>query len=81
MLFIGGLAGWVAARALKAGKQNSVVVYVFIGAIGSVIGKLILEFVGFEVVGGGVIVDFVVAFVGAVVLVGVSKLIAEKIIK
>lgn len=49
--------------------------------IGAVVGEMILELVGFEIAGEGVIIDFVVALVGAIVLVGISKLVASKLIK
>lgn len=81
LLVIGGLAGWVAAKLFKTDKQNNILTYVLIGVMGAVVGKFLIEFAGFEIVGDGVIVDFVVAFVGAVVLVGLSKLVAGKMLK
>lgn len=81
LLVIGGLAGWAAAKVFKTDKHNTILTYVIIGVVGAVIGKLLIEFVGFEIVGSGVIVDFIVAFVGSVVLVGISKLMAGKILK
>lgn len=79
-LVIGGVAGWAATRLFKTDKQTSVVAYVFIGVIGAVVGKFILGFVGFVAVEEGVIVDFIVAFIGAASLVGLSKLIAGKLL-
>jgi uncharacterized membrane protein YeaQ/YmgE (transglycosylase-associated protein family) len=81
LLVIGGLAGWAATKLFKTDKQNSVFTYVLIGVIGAVVGKLLIELAGFEIVGSGVVVDFIVAFVGAVVLVGLSKLVAGKILR
>ena len=81
LLVIGGLAGWAATKLFKTDKQNSVFTYVLIGVIGAVVGKLLIELAGFEIVGSGVVVDLIVAFVGAVVLVGLSKLVAGKILR
>lgn len=81
LLVIGGLAGWAAMRLFKTDKQNNVFAYILIGVIGAVIGKLLIEAVGFEMVGEGVIVDFIVAFVGAIVLVGLSRFVAGKLLK
>lgn len=78
VIVIGGVAGWLATRLLKADK-HSPFMYVVLGVIGAVVGKAIIEFVGFEIVGQGVVVDFVVALVGALILVGVSKLVATKV--
>lgn len=80
-LVIGGLAGWAATRLFKTSKQNSVFIYILIGVIGSVVGGILIEAAGFEAVGGGVVVDFIVALVGATVLVGLSKLVAGKLLK
>lgn len=80
-LVIGGLAGWAVTKLFKTDKQNGLFTYVLIGVMGAVVGKFLIEFAGFEIVGEGVIVDFVVAFVGAVVLVGLSKLVAGKILR
>lgn len=81
LLVIGGFAGWAATKLFKNDKQHGVVAYVAIGMVGAVIGRYMLDFLGFEATGEGVIVDFIFAFVGAVVLVGTSKLIAGKLIK
>ncbi len=81
LLVIGGLAGWAATKLFKNDKQHGVVAYIAIGVVGAVIGKYLLGFLGFKAIGEGVIVDFIFAFVGAVVLVGVSKFIAGKLIK
>lgn len=81
VVLVGGVVGWLATRLFKADKQNSIFMYAVLGVIGAVVGKIIIEFLGFEVVGQGIVVDFIVAFVGATALVGVSKLVAEKIAK
>ena len=79
LIATGGFAGWAATRLFKTDMQNSIYTYVIIGVIGAVIGKLVIEFVGFEVTGDGVVVDFIVALIGAVILVGTSKLVAGKL--
>lgn len=81
LFVIGGFAGWVATKLFKNDKQHGIVAYIAIGVVGAVVGKYLLGFLGFEATGDGVIVDFIFAFVGAVVLVGISKLIAGKFIK
>lgn len=81
IILVGGVAGWLATRLFKTNKDTSLFMYVVLGMLGAVVGKAIIEFVGFEVVGEGLVTDFIVAFVGATVLVGVSKLLAEKIAK
>lgn len=80
-LVIGGLAGWAVTKLFKTDKQNGLFTYVLIGVMGAVVGRMLIEFAGFEIVGSGVVVDLIVAFVGAVVLVGLSKLVAGKVLR
>lgn len=81
VIVIGAVAGWLATKLFKTDKQNNIFMYAVLGMLGAVIGKIIIEFLGFEIVGQGVVVDFIVSFVGATILVGVSKLIAGKVVK
>lgn len=81
VIVIGGVAGWAATRLFKNDKQTSTFMYVVLGILGAVIGSFVIRFLGFEAVEGGVIVDFITAFIGAVILVGASKFIASKLVK
>lgn len=80
-LAIGGLAGWAATRLFKADNRNSVFVYIAIGIIGAAVGRLLIKVAGFEAVGSGVVTEFIVAFIGASALVGLSKIVADRVLK
>lgn len=80
-LVVGGFAGWAASKIFKVDRNGSALTYVILGIIGAVVGSFVFQLLGFEVVGEGVVTDFIVAFIGAVVLLGLSRLVAGKLLK
>ena len=71
-LLIGGIAGWLAGRFMR-GAGYGVIVDVILGVIGGWIGTWIAPRVGIHLYGTGGY--FVLAFVGAVLLVALSRLV------
>ena len=72
-IVIGGIAGWLAGRVMKGGGYG-VVVDIILGLLGGVIGGWVFGQLGIWP-SGGIIGSLVVAFVGAVILVGITRLI------
>jgi uncharacterized membrane protein YeaQ/YmgE (transglycosylase-associated protein family) len=72
-LIIGGFAGFLAGKLLK-GEGFGVIFDILIGLVGGWIGGWLFSMLGITA-GGGHIGEFVTAFVGAVLLVGISRLI------
>ena len=75
-LIVGGVAGWLASLVMNRDASMGIFWNIVVGCIGSVVGNLLLGFVGisgsvqeFSLVGLGV------AVVGAVVLLGILNLI------
>jgi uncharacterized membrane protein YeaQ/YmgE (transglycosylase-associated protein family) len=70
-IVFGGLVGWVASKLMNTDAQQGVLLNVVVGIVGSVLGSWLL--------GGGVtgfdLRSFVVALLGAVVLIGLLKLL------
>ena len=73
-IIIGGLAGWVASMVMKTDAQQGLLLNIVVGIVGAVIGNALLPFLGLSGSTGFSIWSFVVAFVGAVVLLFVVKL-------
>ncbi|HEY7126301.1 MAG TPA: GlsB/YeaQ/YmgE family stress response membrane protein [Ktedonobacterales bacterium] len=72
-IVIGGLAGWLAGVVVR-GAGFGVIGDILIGIVGAIIGGLILSAIG---VGGNTLLwTFVAAFVGAVILLLIVRLIA-----
>ena len=73
-IIIGGLAGWVASMVMKTDAQQGIFMNIVVGVIGAVIGNLLLPVFGFSQTNGFSVYSFVVAFIGAVVLLFLVKL-------
>ena len=73
-IVIGGLAGWLASVLVRGGGMG-VLMNVIVGIIGAFIGGLIVELFGGTGFTGFNLWSFVVAFIGAAVLLLVVRLV------
>lgn len=73
-IVLGGLAGWVASMIQKTDAQMGVLANILVGIVGAFIGGFVFSLFGGEGVTGFNIYSFVVALVGAVILLGLIKL-------
>ena len=71
ILFVGLVAGWLAGKVMKGGGYG-VAVDIILGILGGVLGGWLFGMVGWQ--GGGLIASLVVAFIGAVILVWITRL-------
>ncbi len=67
-IILGGLAGWVASMIMKTDASMGILANVVVGIIGAIIGNLLLPLFGLGGTTGFSIWSFIVALVGAVVL-------------
>lgn len=74
-IIMGGLAGWVASMIMKTNAQQGLIVNIIIGIVGAVIGGFIMSLLGFGGVGGFNLYSFLVALLGAIVLIAIVKAI------
>ncbi len=70
-LVIGGIVGWVASIVMKTNAQMGVIANVLVGIVGSSLGFWLAGLVGIAPSGG--ILRFVVAVIGAALLIFVLK--------
>jgi uncharacterized membrane protein YeaQ/YmgE (transglycosylase-associated protein family) len=66
-LIIGGIVGWLASIIMKTNAQMGLIANVLVGVVGSLLGFWIAGLLGLEPTGG--ILRFVVALIGAVLLI------------
>ena len=73
-IIFGGIVGWVASMLMGTDGQQGIILNVVVGIVGAVLGSWIFSLLG---LGGAVtgfnIGSFVVALVGAVVLIALLK--------
>lgn len=76
-ILMGALAGWLASIVMKTNQRQGLLLDIVVGVVGGFIGGYVLRFFG---VSGAAATGFnfgsiIVAFVGAVILLGVLRLV------
>ena len=71
-IVVGLIAGWLAGQVMKGGGYG-VVVDIILGILGGILGGWLFTALGIWP-GGGVIGSLIVAFIGAVILVAITRL-------
>lgn len=75
-LIVGGIAGWLASMVMNRDASMGIMWNVIVGCVGSVVGNLIANQFG---IAGSVksfsLTGLVIAFVGAVILLGIINLV------
>jgi uncharacterized membrane protein YeaQ/YmgE (transglycosylase-associated protein family) len=74
-IVVGLIAGWLAGQVMKGGGYG-VVVDIILGILGGFLGGWLFSSMGIWP-GGGIIGSLIVAFIGAVILVGITRLIKK----
>jgi uncharacterized membrane protein YeaQ/YmgE (transglycosylase-associated protein family) len=72
-IVVGLIAGWLAGQVMKGGGYG-VLVDIILGILGGILGGWIFGLLGIGS-GSSMIGSLVVAFIGAVILVGITRLI------
>jgi uncharacterized membrane protein YeaQ/YmgE (transglycosylase-associated protein family) len=72
-IVVGLIAGWLAGVVMKGGGYG-ILVDIILGILGGFLGGWIFGLLGIGA-GGGMIGSIIVAFIGAVILVGITRLI------
>ena len=75
-IVVGLIAGWLAGQVMKGGGGYGVVVDIILGILGGVLGGWVFGLLGIGA-GGGMIGSIIVAFIGAVILVGLTRLLRK----
>ena len=78
-VIVGAIAGWLASIVMKTNGQQGLIQDIMVGVIGGVIGGFLFNTFG---VGGAVtglnVTSIVVAFIGAVVLLGLLRVFSGR---
>jgi uncharacterized membrane protein YeaQ/YmgE (transglycosylase-associated protein family) len=74
-IVVGLIAGWLAGQVMQGGGYGALV-DIILGLVGGVLGGWIFGVLGIFP-GGGFIGSIVVAFIGAVILVGITRVLKK----
>jgi uncharacterized membrane protein YeaQ/YmgE (transglycosylase-associated protein family) len=74
-IIVGLIAGWLAGQVMKGGGYG-ILVDIILGILGGILGGWVFGLFGFRA--GGLISQIVVSFVGAVILVWITRLVKKK---
>jgi len=74
-IIVGLIAGWLAGQVMKGGGYG-VLVDIILGLLGGLLGGWLFGQLGIGT-GGSMVGSIVVAFIGAVILVGITRLIKK----
>jgi uncharacterized membrane protein YeaQ/YmgE (transglycosylase-associated protein family) len=77
-IIIGGLAGWVASIILKTNEEQGLIGNVIAGVLGGIVGGWIFSALGGDGVSGFSFWSFLVALVGAIVVLLIKGAITGK---
>lgn len=72
-LIIGGVVGWLASLIMKTDAQAGIIANIIVGIIGSWLGFWLAGLLGLSA--SGPIVGWIIAVVGAVILIGILKML------
>lgn len=76
-IIFGGLVGWIASLIAKTSGQQGLILNIIVGIVGAVIGGFIMAFFGKAPVTGFDLYSFLVALLGAVVLLVIVKAVTR----
>jgi uncharacterized membrane protein YeaQ/YmgE (transglycosylase-associated protein family) len=74
-IVFGALVGWIASMIMGTDREQGAVLNVVVGIVGAVLGGWIMSLFGEQGVDGFNLYSFIVALVGAIVLIGLVRAI------
>lgn len=77
-IIFGALAGWVASKIMNTDASQGAIANIVVGIVGAFVGGFLMQLIGGAGVDGFNIRSFIVAVIGAVVLLAVFKMIRGK---
>ncbi|HET8690255.1 MAG TPA: GlsB/YeaQ/YmgE family stress response membrane protein [Candidatus Saccharimonadales bacterium] len=77
-IIIGGLAGWVASMIMKTNASMGIVANIIVGVIGAILANWLLPKLGISGSNGFSLWSFIVALIGAVILLFVVGLFTHR---
>ena len=77
-IILGGVAGWLASMIMNTDAEQGALMNIVVGIVGAVLGGFLMNVFGQSGVTGFNLYSFIVAIIGAVVLLWVYKAVARR---
>ena len=77
-IIIGALAGWLASIVMHTNARQGLLMDIIVGIVGALIGGFLFNAIGVPGVTGFNVWSLFVAFVGAVILIGLLRLVTGR---
>lgn len=79
-LILGAVAGWLASLVMRTNRKQGMLLDIVVGIVGALVGGFVLSLIpGVQVQATGLnIPSLVVAFIGAIILLVVVKLVSQR---
>ena len=74
-IVFGGLAGWIASVIMKNNSNQGTITDIIMGIIGAIVGGFLMGLVGQSGVDGFNLYSFIVAILGAIVVIYLGRMI------
>lgn len=74
-IVFGGLAGWIASIIMKTNSTQNTLKDIMMGIIGAIVGGFLMGLIGQSGVNGFNIYSFIVAIIGAIVVIYFGRII------
>lgn len=74
-ILFGALVGWISSLIMNTNNQQGIFLNIFVGIVGAILGGYIMNIFGETGITGFNAYSFVVATIGAVVLLAIVKLV------
>jgi uncharacterized membrane protein YeaQ/YmgE (transglycosylase-associated protein family) len=74
-IVIGGLAGWVGSKIMGTDARMGLLLNIVVGIVGGLLGGFVLRAFHVDVAGRGLLFSFGTCLLGAVILLGIVKLV------
>jgi uncharacterized membrane protein YeaQ/YmgE (transglycosylase-associated protein family) len=77
-IIFGALVGWIASLLMRTDAEQGIFANIIVGIIGAVIGGFLARMLGQDGVTGFNLTSFIVALLGAVLLIAVYKAVSNR---
>jgi uncharacterized membrane protein YeaQ/YmgE (transglycosylase-associated protein family) len=77
-IIVGALAGWLASIVMRTNARQGLLMDIIVGIVGALIGGWVFSLLGISGVTGFNIWSLFVAFIGAVILLGLLRLVTGR---